>query len=132
MKKILLPAILILFFSFLVALPYFHPGFFPTHDGGWAVVRLADMIRGLKDGQFPVRYSGFLNHGYGYALFNFDYPFPYYLGAVIQFVSHLGIVNSIKALFVLSVPLSGIAMFLLLKEYWEDFLILRIKSRARG
>ena len=92
--------------SFLITLPlvlpYFHNGYFPTHDGEWAVVRLSDMYREIRDGQIPARYSGNLNFGYGYPLFNFAYPLPYYIGVVIHFF-RVGFVDTIKLLFALSI-----------------------------
>jgi hypothetical protein len=78
MKKLLLYCLGILVLAFIVCLPlilpFFKTGFFPTHDGEWAVVRLSDMYREIKDLQFPARYSGYLNFQYGYPLFNFTYP----------------------------------------------------------
>src|SRR5436305_12330593 len=100
--------------AFLVSLPIifplFHSGYFPTHDGEWAVVRLGDMFRTLRDHQFPARYSGYLNFGYGYPLFNFVYPAPYYVGMIFHLFK-IGLVDSIKLLFALSVILSAITMY---------------------
>ena len=119
MKKVLL----ILFFSFCISipviLPFFHPGFFPTHDGEWAVVRLGDMFRTLRDFQIPPRYSGELNFGYGYPLFNFAYPFPYYLGIFLHFLG-IGFVDAIKVLFAASVFFSGLFMFFASKLLWKN------------
>jgi len=112
--------VLLLLASLPVILPYFHSGYFPTHDGEWAVVRLADMIRSLREGQFPVRWSGFLNHGYGYPLFNFSYPFPYYLGAAINFIFRIGLVDTIKIIFFLTVPVSTVGMYFLAKSLWRN------------
>ncbi len=112
-KNLLEKAILVILFSLLalpIIFPYFHSGFFPTHDGEWTVVRLADMFRELRDHQFPPRFSGNLNFGYGYPLFNFAYPLPYYLGIALH-VLKINFVDSIKVLFAISVPLSGIGMF---------------------
>ena len=105
--------------SLPIVFPYLKPGYFPTHDGEWAVVRLSDMFRELRDFQIPPRYSGDLNFGYGYPLFNFTYPFPYYLGLVMYFFG-LGFVGSIKFLFFLSVPLSVFFMFLASKKVWKN------------
>jgi len=105
--------------SLPIIFPYLKPGYFPTHDGEWAVVRLSDMFRELRDFQIPPRYSGDLNFGYGYPLFNFVYPLPYYLGLVIHFFG-LGFVDSIKSLFFLSVPLSAFFMFLASKKVWKN------------
>lgn len=121
MKRIHSFQLYIILFLFAVMLPiilpYFHQGYFPSHDGEWAVVRLADMYREVKDLQIPPRFSGNLNFGYGYPLFNFAYPLPYYIGLVFVFLK-FGLVGSIKLLFLLSVLLSGIAMYFLSKEVW--------------
>src|SRR5579872_6665755 len=90
--------ILVIILTLPVLLPYFHAGYFPTHDGEWAVVRLSDMYREIRDHQFPPRYSSNLNFGYGYPLFNFTYPLPYYLGLIIHLFK-FGFVDSIKILF---------------------------------
>lgn len=108
-----------IFISIPLIIPYFHSGFFPTHDGEWTVVRLADMFRELKDLQIPPRYSGNLNFGYGYPLFNFAYPFPYYLAIILKIIG-FGYVSSIKAVFVLSIPISAFFMFLASRSLWKN------------
>lgn len=115
----LITTVLLIIVCLPVVLPYLHPGYFPTHDGEWAVVRLADMFRTLKDLQFPPRYSGALNFGYGYPLFNFTYPFPYYLGIIFYFPFH-SFVTSIKIMFVLSVFLSAIFMYKASGLLWKS------------
>lgn len=110
---------LALIISFPLILPYLKTGFFPSHDGEWAVVRLSDMYREIKDFQFPARYSGYLNFQYGYPLFNFAYPLPYYVGLIFVFLK-LGFVGSIKALFAGSVVLSFFSMFLLSNSLWKN------------
>lgn len=123
MKKSLQFYLGILFFSVLISvpllIPYLHSGYFPTHDGEWAVVRLSDMFREVRDFQFPPRYSGNLNFGYGYPLFNFAYPFPYYLGVIIHSLG-IGFVDTIKLLFALTIPISAFFMFLASKNIWKD------------
>jgi len=121
-KKISQPLLIFLFLliiSIPVILPYFHNGYFPTHDGEWAVVRVGDMFRSLRDHQFPVRFSGNLNFGYGYPLFNFAYPAPYYIATVFHFLK-FGFVDSIKLLFSFSVIFSAFAMYLASKEMWRS------------
>lgn len=119
MKKILAILLFSFFVSLPVILPFFHIGFFPTHDGEWAVVRLTDMFRTLRDFQFPARYSGELNFGYGYPLFNFAYPFPYYLGTLI-YLAGAGFVGAIKIIFAGSVFMSAFFMFLASKALWRN------------
>ena len=123
MKKYLLYYLGILVLAVVVCfpliLPFLKSGFFPTHDGEWAVVRLSDMYREIKDLQFPARYSGYLNFQYGYPLFNFTYPLPYYAGLFFVFLK-VGFVNSIKLLFSLSVILSFFSMFVLSASVWKN------------
>jgi len=112
-----------LFFSLIISIPllipYFHSGYFPTHDGEWAVVRLADMFREVRDLQFPPRFSGNLNFGYGYPLFNFAYPFPYYTGLIFHLLG-FGLISSIKLIFALSIPISAFFMFLASRNIWKN------------
>lgn len=119
MKKIksILPLLGLLLLSFLVGRFLLRPGFFITDDGGWAIVRLASMKRILRAGQFPARWSAYLNHGYGYPLFNFTYPLPYYLGAGLSFFGW-GLINTIKLEFLLTIFLSALGMYLLVKNCW--------------
>lgn len=51
-----------------------------THDGIFHVIRLEVFVDALKHGQFPVRWAGSLDNGFGLPLFNYVYPAPYYLG----------------------------------------------------
>lgn len=118
---------LITFLSLPLIQPYLHNGYFPTHDGEWAVVRLSDMYREIRDRQIPPRFSGNLNFGYGYPLFNFAYPFPYYVGLVL-YLGNIGLVDSIKILFAVSIPLSGIGMFLVSKKLWGNTLAAVLSS----
>lgn len=104
-----------------VILPYLRAGYFPTHDGEWAVVRAVEMFREVRDFQFPPRYSGALNFGYGYPLFNFAYPLPYYLTTIMHFF-HIGFVDSVKILFASSVVFSAFFMFLASKKFWQSTL----------
>lgn len=116
----LFPFILLIIISFLYTWPFFQPGFFTSHDGEWAVIRLAEMQREIKDGQLPPRWAGFLNHGYGYPLFHFTYPFPYYLGLIPRALG-VGFIDSVKLIFVGSVVISATAMYLLGRELSGSF-----------
>lgn len=119
MKRIL-PVAILLFVCLLYTKPYFKTGFFPTHDGEWAVIRTAEMKRELKDLQIPPRFAGYLNHGYGYPLFNFTYPMPFYITASLN-LARVGLVDSVKIVFVLSVFLSAVFMYLLGRELGGNY-----------
>lgn len=110
---------ILLILTLPIIAPFFYSGFFPSHDGEWAVVRLGDMFREVRDLQIPARYSGALNFEYGYPLFNFAYPGPYYMG-LIFYILGFGLVGSIKLLFALSVLISGVSMYMFSKEIWQD------------
>ncbi len=109
--------IVIIFIGFLGVRAFFHAGYFPSHDGEWMVIRFSDFHRSLVDGQWPVRWAGRLNFGFGYPVFNFLYPGTFYLAEIFHLVK-LNFVDSIKALFVTSYFLSGIFMYLFAKEWW--------------
>lgn len=119
MKRIL-PIVILTIIAFFFAKPFFQEGYFSTHDGEWAIVRLAEMQREIKDLQIPPRWADYLNHGFGYPLFSFTYPFPYYVGTIFRFF-HVGLVDSVKIIFVLSIFLSGLFMFVLGREIVGDW-----------
>lgn len=106
--------LLIFALNLFVVRDYLAPGFPGTDDGLWAPVRLGSMYRELfREHQFPVRWSGDLNYGYGYPLFHFSYPGLYYFAAI--FVSFdFGLANIIKASFVFGVLLGAFGIYSLL------------------
>lgn len=120
MKKIFLHLLPILLSSIFLTFPFFRETYFPTHDGEWAIVRLGAMHRALIDHHFPVRWTGNQNFGFGYPLFEFTYPFPYYLGEIFN-LGGLSLISSVKMVFVLSVLVSGISMFFLAREFFGNF-----------
>ncbi len=56
-----------------------------THDGIFHVIRLESFVAALRSGQFPVRWAGNLDNGYGLPIFNYVYPLPYYLVAPLNY-----------------------------------------------
>ena len=59
-------------------------GFFISDDGDWMIIRLSAFYQSLREGQFPVRFLGRLNYGYGYPVANFLYPGFLYVGSFIK------------------------------------------------
>ncbi|HEX7017965.1 MAG TPA: 6-pyruvoyl-tetrahydropterin synthase-related protein [Patescibacteria group bacterium] len=78
----------------------FHPGFFRVHDYVHGA-RIAEMYRGLAEGQFPVRWSENFGYGYGMPLYLFYAPLPYYVGALFYWLS-FDLVLSVRLLFLLA------------------------------
>lgn len=105
----------VLILSFWVIKPLFIPGFFPIHDDT-QVARVFEMGKALKDGMFPVRWVSDLGYGYGYPIFNFYSPLPYYVGGFLTFFTDPLFVT--KLMFIIGVLLSGIFMYLLAREFW--------------
>src|SRR3989338_11574751 len=114
MKKDLLVILLLILLSTLASKSLFIPGAFTSHDLTHHVVRQISMDKILSEGQFPPRWSGDLNNGYGYPVFLFNYPLPAMLGEVFH-KAGLGFVDSVKAVLFTSIILSVVGMYLFLK-----------------
>jgi uncharacterized membrane protein len=115
------------FFKFLIVLivvlvctptvfPLFHSGFFSFHDNT-QVVRVFEMSKSLKDGMFPVRWVEDLGYGYGYPIFNFYGPLPYYVGGVLVLTGFSALVAT-KCMFVIGILLSAVTMFFFSKRFF--------------
>ncbi len=114
--KNLLPIIVVLIFSVFTILPFLRSGFFPIHDDT-QVARVFEMAKGLSDGMLPVRWSADLGYGFGYPIFNFYDPLPYYVGAVIEMVG-LNALLATKIMMAVGVMLAGVSMYFLGREFW--------------
>ncbi len=97
----------------------FRPGMWVTDDGDWMIIRLSAFAQELRNGQFPVRWLGRLNHEYGYPVANFLYPGFLYVGSLIHFIG-FGIVSSVKLLFAGSIVFLGYGLFLWLRKIFSD------------
>ena len=77
---------LILFLFAIPAIRYlFVKGYFGVSDDlhiGW----LFEMDRSIKALQFPPRFVPDLSFGFGYHLFNFVYPLPFYIAEVFHLI----------------------------------------------
>ena len=115
MKKIT-PA----FFFFLALLAtswaLLHSGFFRVHDYVHAA-RIAEMLRALQDGEFPVRWTPDFGFGYGMPLFEFYAPLPFYVGTFFYWLG-LHIILVLKLLFVLCSVGTFVGMYLLGKKLY--------------
>jgi len=116
------PFFLMLFLSIPAVWALFVPGYFGASDDlhiGW----LFEMNRSLSLGQFPPRFVPDLSFGFGYPLFNFVFPLPFYIGEIYHRLG-LSFVDSVKAIFLISVPLSMYFMYKFIKEYANEYLAL--------
>ncbi|WKZ26012.1 MAG: glycosyltransferase family 39 protein [bacterium] len=98
----------------------FVDGYFGVSDDlhiGW----LFEMDRVVRSLQFPPRFVPDLSFGFGYPLFTFVYPLPFYVAEIFHLVG-FSLVNSIKLVFGLSIPLSMVFAYKLFRIYMkEDF-----------
>ena len=81
------------------------------HDDA-QVARIAQMAKALSEGQFPVRWVSDLGYGYGYPIFNFYNPLPYYFGGLVNLFG-FNVLLVTKAMFVIGFLLAAIGMYLL-------------------
>lgn len=108
---------LILLFSIPLVLPLLQQGFYPFHDEP-QIANLHQMVRSLSLGQFPPRWAPDFTYGYGYPFFNFYYHLPFYLGAIFHFLFGLNLVWSLKLVFLLSLPLSGLTFYFMMRRWF--------------
>lgn len=99
LKKILATLVLLVIF-FVSSRQLFWGRLFFLHDFTHAA-RIAEMARGLQDGDFPVQWSRNFGYGYGMPLFLFYGPLPFYLGAIIYILSD-SMIWSVLTLFILA------------------------------
>lgn len=111
--------LVVLLLAFLTVRPLFATGFFSVHDDT-QVVRVEQMAKALADGQFPVRWVADLGYGYGYPLFNFYGPLPYYFGAFLNVIGFDALVAT-KMMFFTGTILAGIFMYFLAREFWGEW-----------
>lgn len=109
MKKDLLAVIVILILGYWTIQPLLNSGFFPIHDDA-QVGRVVAMGRALRGGQLPVRWVSDLGYGYGYPIFNFYGPLPYYVGGLFYAAGFSGIAAT-KIMFGLGIILAGVSMY---------------------
>ena len=108
MKRIIF-AVFSVLVIFPTLLPLFNDGFFTIHDNT-QVERVFQMTKSISDGQFPVRWVDDLGYGYGYPIFNFYAPLPYYIGGFFNLVLSDSLLAT-KIMFVLGTVLSFFTMY---------------------
>jgi len=107
--------LILLLISIPAVLPLLRPGFFHFSDESH-IANLYEMVRSISSGQIPPRWAPDMVWTYGYPLFNFYYPFPFYLGSLFYlFTSSL--VMSLKLTMLVTIFLSTVFMYLWLREY---------------
>lgn len=96
--------------------PIFAAPFFTHHDDV-QVIRLYEMDKCFKDGQIPCRWVPDLGDRYGYPIFNYYAPLPYYFGELIFLLTN-SLLTSAKAMFAVSFVGAFIFMYLFASKLW--------------
>src|SRR3989344_4783863 len=81
------------------------PGFYGASDD-IHIAWLQQMHQTITSGKIPPRFIPNLSFDFGYPLFNFVFPLPFYIAEAFHLLG-LSFVDSIKAVFLISIPLSG-------------------------
>lgn len=82
------------------------------------------MGRSLKEGQFPVRWVSDLGYGYGYPIFNFYGPLPYYVGGALYAIG-VPALSATKLMMGLGMLLPTVMLFVVLNSLlgWQIGLV---------
>lgn len=108
--------ILIISVGLLASRTLIQGGYFPMHDD-LQMMRQLELEKCFKDWQIPCRWVPDMGYGFGYPLFNFYPPLPYLVGEVLRIVG-FAFTATAKTLFLLSLVLSGVSMYILAREFW--------------
>lgn len=111
---------LVLSLCVLVLWPLARPGLYLSDDAEWMVIRLTAFFQSFREGQFPVRFLGRLNHEYGYPVANFLYPGFLYIGSFLHGLG-LSFVDSVKVIFAGSIVGAAWFLFLWLRIWFSQF-----------
>ena len=110
MKKYI-PIIILIILCLPIIQPLLAKGYFSMHDDT-QIARVVVMGQALRNGQFPVRWVSGLGYGYGYPLYNFYGPLPYYIGGFLYAAGLDGLLST-KVVMVLGMMLSALTMYTL-------------------
>ena len=90
-----------------------------TSDGAMHLARMASYYKEVMQGQFPVRWAGDLNYGFGTPIFNFFHPLPYMITTMMVALGS-SLTQALKLSFLLSFIGSGIGMYLFSLALWKN------------
>jgi len=118
-KKPVSPFRLLLLLLMLPTISIFRKGVYESGDFMIHIYRSIEFYRSLSEGNLIPSWAGGLNATYGYPLFIFNYPLPYYLISFFHFLG-FSFVSSTKLFLASNFILSGIFMFYFLKTYLKN------------
>lgn len=102
--------ILVILFSLLPIISIFREGVYESGDFTINIYKTISLLKSWSDGIYIARWAPLLNANYGYPLFIFTYPLPYYIVALIS-LTGISLVLSLKIFLSLLFIASGIMMY---------------------
>lgn len=111
------PILLLLLLIIPAVYFFFKPGIYWNMHDDMQLVRQLEMEKCLFDGQIPCRWVPDLGYGYGYPLFNFYPPLPYYLGETFRLFG-FSFITTIKLTAALQFLISALGMYLLANRFY--------------
>lgn len=106
----------IIVFGLLASRDLLRFGYFPMHDD-LQMMRQLELEKCFLDGQVPCRWVPDMGYGFGYPLFNFYPPLPYFIGGIFR-VLGFAFTDTAKYTFALSMILSGVGMYLFARSFF--------------
>ena len=120
------PLFLLIMISLLPLISILRKGGYESGDLSIHSMFAMSFYDALKDGNIIPRWAGEINYGFGYPLFLFLYPLPYYLISVFHSLG-LSFIASIKLVLISSFLISGIAMYLWIKEELKNSALRKLR-----
>lgn len=114
-KKTISYPVLILFISTMPLVSILRLGGYESGDLNLHAAFAIPFFENLRNGIFFPIWNQYVINGYGYPLYFFLYPLPYYLSSLIHLVG-LSFIDSFKIILAFSFIFSGQGMYLLVKD----------------
>lgn len=114
-KKSINLFVLLIIISFLPLVSLLRTGVYESGDFNLHIYRTMSFYQNLTDGNLIPSWASILNGTYGYPLFIFLNPLPYYVISAFHFMG-FSFINSMKLFISFSFILSGVFMYLFAKE----------------
>lgn len=114
---LLLPFIIVVFFTIISTLSLLKPGLPPTHDGEYHIIRFYEFDKVLKEGNWYPRWAPDLNNGFGIPLFNYVYPLPNYIASLLHMLN-FSFIDSFKLQMFIASIIGAIFFYVFSKQFW--------------
>jgi hypothetical protein len=111
--------IVVLALCLVAAWPFLsRPGLPRETDAELHVFRVAELASLMRQGELYPRWAADFYYGYGYPLLNFYGPLTYYLAVAFAALPGVDVVGGVKAVFLLSIALSGWGAYAFARDRW--------------